>query len=107
MGMGTLNELEIQWTDDTGQYADVPGLATGMGDIMADSTSAIHSVHMRGRKPESPQRDKAIREAVQAGETLQSVGDRYGLTRQRVWQIAKQPVRKACPTCDGTGRVLV
>jgi Mor family transcriptional regulator len=40
------------------------------------------------RKQRNPERDSKILEAVEAGETLESIGHRYSLSRQRIEQIA-------------------
>ncbi len=44
----------------------------------------------RGPKPQNVERNAEIARRVAAGETLQAIGDSYGLTRERVRQIANR-----------------
>jgi hypothetical protein len=47
---------------------------------------------------------QAMVDAVVAGETYESIGQRFFISKQRVEQIVR-PFLAVCPTCDGAGRV--
>jgi DNA-directed RNA polymerase sigma subunit (sigma70/sigma32) len=58
--------------------------------VAADATAARANVHTRAPATAIGQRNREIVRRRDTGETLQSIADAYGLTRERVRQITEE-----------------